>query len=247
MIRGPGRKRLAKRTLGSIMTTFLWATSASSQVQLDLDSFFRRCPRLTEFVMDGQDRARASRQTALSERARSTIRDLADEWRRADGTDLRHLAYIIATARRETAGTWLPIREASECGADERCRERAVARVISSSQRNYAMPERNGRRYYGRGYSQITFRENYAIVDRRLRTGTRFVDNPDLVMDPAIARTILVRSMLEGWFGSERPLSFYLNDRGQDWINARNNINPRSRRKPIISSSAQEIHRCLTG
>jgi len=223
--------------------------------QPDLEAFFRNCPSLTNFEMvEREQRAVSSGRTRLNSTARAAIADISAEWRTAGDTDVRRLAYILATARRESAVSWLPIREAPRCGNDEGCRERAIGRLLAERaerrgrpvRSNYALPDDNGRRYYGRGYIQLTGRSNYARVDRLLGTGTQFVDNPDLVMEPAMARRILVRGMLEGWFGNGRPLRHYFVGDRADWNNARDNVNPGSPNKPVTAASAREIHSCLT-
>jgi hypothetical protein len=51
--------------------------------------------------------------------------------------------------------------------------------------------------------------------------------------------------MLEGWYGSKRPLSHYINDVTVDWINARNNVNPNSPNKPVTAAYAMDLNDCL--
>jgi hypothetical protein len=161
------------------------------------------------------------------------------------------LAFILATARRESQGTFAPLREAPKCGDDEEGRERAIgaelARRAQANNRpvpaNYAMPAANGRRYYGRGLAQITHRVNYQIAADAMRID--FVNDPDRVLESKIAAEVLVRSMLEGWFGSKKPLSHYIDGDKVDWLNARNNINPNSPNKPIPAAMAIELAGCL--
>ncbi|WP_162244424.1 glycoside hydrolase family 19 protein [Burkholderia sp. Leaf177] len=110
---------------------------------------------------------------------------------------------------------------------------------------NYAKPASNGKRYYGRGFIQLTFPGNYKRADERLGTGTSLYDNPDSVMEENTAQTILVRAMMEGWYGAKKPLSQWLNASSEDWLNARNNVNPHSPNKSITAESAKEINGCL--
>lgn len=81
-------------------------------------------------------------------------------------------AYVFATVFHETNATFLPIKEAYWLSEDWR---RKNLRYFP---------------YYGRGYVQITWKENYAKFGKQL--GEDFVNNPDLVMIPKYAFRILV-------------------------------------------------------
>jgi hypothetical protein len=181
------------------------------------------------------------------------VNGLMDRWEQHGDGDKRKLAFILATARRESSGTWMPVREAPRCGSDEGCRERAIGRMLQvraerrgrTPRANYALPTRNGQRYYGRGYIQLTFEGNYLRAGEKLGLGDRLRRSPDEVMQPELAQSILVRAMMEGWYGDGRPLSHWLNDAREDWINARNNVNPGSPNKPLVAASARYINSCL--
>jgi Chitinase class I len=239
----------------AVLLLFCCVSTAAggSEIAVDINRFFVRCERLTNFEKAGGHSVRAVSQTRITDSARLAIRDIVSEWQAAGDSDLRRLAFILATARRESSGTWLPVREAPRCGMDEACRERAIGRLLAerAARRgrppaaNYASPAANGKRYYGRGYIQLTGRGNYALVDRKLASGTRFVDDPDLVMEPSTAAKILVRGMLEGWFGVRKPLSEWLGSDREDWERARDNVNPGSPNKVITAASAKEIYACL--
>lgn len=102
------------------------------------------------------------------------------------GLPLAWQAYALATSFWETARTMLPVREAY---------------WLSDQWR------RKNLRYwpwYGRGYVQLTWKENYERADRELGLNGRLVANADLAMDPAIAAAILRKGMVEGWFAGDR-------------------------------------------
>jgi putative chitinase len=99
---------------------------------------------------------------------------------------LAFTAYALATACHETNCTMQPVREAYWLSEDWRRRNLRY------------FP------FYGRGYVQLTWKENYAKADRELGLGGRLNDNLDLAMDPDVAAKIMVRGMQEGWFCGDK-------------------------------------------
>jgi len=100
---------------------------------------------------------------------------------RAEGLTKDQTAYVLATALWETAHTMKPVREAYWYSENWR----------KDSLRYYP--------YYGRGYVQLTWRENYRFAGRQIGQ-KRLVDNPDLALMPEYAVPILVKGMKGGWF-----------------------------------------------
>jgi len=99
---------------------------------------------------------------------------------------LAYTAYALATACHETAYTMQPVREAYWLSENWR---------------------RNNLRYYpfyGRGYVQLTWKENYDKADRALNLSGQLSNNLELALDPDIAARIMVRGMQEGWFAGDR-------------------------------------------
>lgn len=110
-----------------------------------------------------------------------TVLDVAKaaEW------PLAFTAYALATAGHETAFTMQPVKEAY--WLSERWR-------------------RNNLRYspyYGRGYVQLTWKENYEKADRELGLGGTLNSNLDRALEPEIAAKIMVKGMQEGWFAGD--------------------------------------------
>lgn len=136
----------------------------------------------------------------LSQRQVDSINLLLDEAEKYF-TDPRHIAYLLATAYHETAYTMLPIKE---YGSVE----------YLKSKRYYP--------YYGRGYVQITWLDNYKLFARI--TGVDLVNNPDAAYDPNIAAKIACYGMKNGSFTGKR-LSDYFNSSKSDAVNARKIIN----------------------
>ena len=118
--------------------------------------------------------------------------------------DPRWLAYMLATAYHETASTMQPIAEYG-CG-----RGRAYGEPV------------NGRTYYGRGYVQLTWLNNYE--DMSEVTGVDLVSDPDRALEPAIAAQIMSYGMVNGSF-TGKTLADYLTPKTTDFVNARRIIN----------------------
>lgn len=91
-------------------------------------------------------------------------------------------AYVLATADWETNHTFEPVREAYYLGSKAEAHRKKL--------KYYP--------YYGRGFVQLTWKDNYKKVSDYF--GFDYVSNPDGVMEPAIAAKILVVGMKEGWF-----------------------------------------------
>ncbi|WP_342641326.1 glycoside hydrolase family 19 protein [Rhodoligotrophos ferricapiens] len=128
--------------------------------------------------------------------------------------DLRHLAYMLATVHHETGGRFEQVREGfAKTDAEARRRVR---------KRPYGKPAPNGHVYYGRGFVQITWLENYKRVGDLI--GVDLVDNPDLALNLYVATRILFEGMERGLFTGRR-LDEYFNDTTDDPVGARAIIN----------------------
>ena len=128
----------------------------------------------------------------------------------ADDPDLRPLAYVLATTKWETAHTMRPIEEYGK----------------GSGHSYGAKDPETGQTYYGRGYVQLTWRDNYARATKELG----LVEEDDLVwfaaraLDPVIARQVIFEGCKKGWF-TTRYLSQYFNSTKDDPKNARQIVN----------------------
>lgn len=138
---------------------------------------------------------------------------ILDEWERRSLTDLRWLAYIMATAWHETAQRMQPIEEFG------RGRGKAYAPT-----------------YYGRGFVQITWERNYAkfsdVIDVDL------VTHPEKALEMDNAIQILFVGMIDGLFTGE-ALSDYFG-RNADWRGARAIVNGKDRAAEV-AGHAQKI------
>lgn len=175
--------------------------------------------------------------------SKKTFDSIFDYWLSTKYKDKRWLAYIFATAYRESAGTMQPVREgkSGKCKTDQ-CSIDTVTAMINKRNgelrkenkkeiENYSLPV-NGKSYFGRGLVQITHKRNYARVGQTLGWGNQLVENPGLALDREKAITILIEGAVQGMFskdketGEWRKLSTYLNDQTTDWVGARKVINP---------------------
>jgi hypothetical protein len=140
------------------------------------------------------------------------------EWESRELTDLRWLAYILATTYHETAKTMQPIEEYGK-GKSYR-----YGKKIKRSGVAYNMPDKI---FYGRGYVQLTWFENYETMGRLL--GIDILNNPELALVPETAAAIMFEGMTKGNsnFGdfTGKSLENYFNDKKEDWVNARRIIN----------------------
>lgn len=119
---------------------------------------------------------------------------------------LEHAAYMLATIKHETADTYLPVKEAYWVKNAEEWRRRNL--------RYYP--------WYGRGYVQLTWEENYRRAGQKLDLD--FITDPDAVMEPEASYLICLEGMREGWFTGKK-LSNYIKGSRVDYWNARRIIN----------------------
>ena len=137
-------------------------------------------------------------------------------------SDRRWWAYVLATAWHETAGTMQPIAEYG----------RGKGRPYGS-----ADPQ-TGQRYYGRGFVQLTWRENYAKLGKLL--GLDLVGHPELAMEPGTAAEIMCLGMEKGLF-TGKSLGDYFDDNTDDPVNARRIVNGTDKAKLIAGYHAKAL------
>lgn len=126
-------------------------------------------------------------------------------------SDLRHVAYAFATMAAETDWTFRPIREYG--------RGKGKAYGVKDP--------KTGEVYYGRGYVQLTWKDNYQKASTKL--GVDLVNFPDRAMEPEIAFEVMTLGMHEGWFAGDKKgrhtLSRWIGDGHCDYVGARRIIN----------------------
>lgn len=133
--------------------------------------------------------------------------------------DPRHAAYMLATVKHECADTWAPITERG--GTAYFAKYDAGTKLgqrLGNTQRG------DGARFCGRGYVQITGRDNYARIGKALGMGYGLTTDPDAALDPAIAYRIMSGGMRNGLF-TGRKLADFIAGQVCDYIGARRIIN----------------------
>lgn len=150
-----------------------------------------------------------------------------------EGAPLSWTAYALATAYHETASTMLPIREYGGPTYFTRMYDVTGARPqLALANGNTCAGD--GTKYCGRGYVQLTWKNNYKRAGEKL--GIDCVNYPDLAMQPDNAAKIMRKGMEEGWF-TGKSFSSYLPAAGRattvQYLNARHIINGTDRAQKI--------------
>jgi len=173
----------------------------------------------------------------LSTQQYDGIEAIMERWRLSRFKDLRWLAYMLATTYHETAKTMYPIEEYGK-GKGKRYGKR-----IKQSGEPYTEPDKI---YYGRGYVQLTWYENYDRMGRILNVP--LLEHPELALQPDIAADIMFEGMtksvsFQGDF-TGKCLEMYFNETKEDWANARRIINGLDRAE-LIAGYAKKFHKII--
>ena len=136
-------------------------------------------------------------------------------------------AYVLATVELETGNTFRPIPEKGPDSYFERYEGRQDLGNVHPG---------DGLRFKGRGFVQITGRNNYQNYAKIM--GIDLVNNPDLALEPQNALFILVHGFKTGAFTGKK-ITDYINDEETDFYNARRCINGLDRAEEIASMAEQ--------
>jgi hypothetical protein len=132
---------------------------------------------------------------------------ILDHWE-ADyaAKDDRWLAYALGTTHHETDKTFRGIEEYGK-GAGH----------------DYGIPDPvTGKKYYGRGFVQLTWKTNYKKMGDLL--GVDLVKYPEKALEIDIAAQVLFVGMTRGIFTGKK-LSDYFSPSKEDWVQARRIVN----------------------
>jgi predicted chitinase len=127
----------------------------------------------------------------------------------------------------ECANTWAPIVER---GAREYFNKYETGTPIGARLGNTQAGD--GYRFRGRGFVQITGRNNYKKLGQALNLGNRLVDQPELALDFDIAYKIMSYGMRHGTF-TGRKLADFIHSSDCDYLHARRIINGLDRASDI--------------
>lgn len=163
---------------------------------------------------------------------------ILNEWEARGLTDLRWLAYMLATAYHETGQTMQPIVEnlnysatglqktfaryftAREAQLYARRPEAIANRAYADRMDNGSEASGDGWRYRGRGLVQITGRRNYRMFGLE--------DQPERATDLGTAIRIMFTGMTSGVFTGDKLADYFAGARA-DWTGARRIINGQDR------------------
>ena len=138
---------------------------------------------------------------------------------------LRQAAYMLATAKHETANTFAPIEEYGK-----------------GKGLPYGQPDPvTGLVYFGRGYVQLTWARNYKSMGKALNLPLFL--HPDLALRYDVAYKIMSYGMTHGTFTGV-ALSRYINEGKTDYLNARKIINGTDK-ADLIAGYASAIEQML--
>ncbi|NSZ16614.1 hypothetical protein G6L66_07325 [Agrobacterium vitis] len=183
---------------------------------------------------------------ALTQNQVNGITAILDTWQASTMTDLRWLAYMLATAFHETAQTMRPVRE-TRAATDKQ----AIA-ILDRSWAKGTMPwvksaywriGADGKSWLGRGYVQLTHKSNYNTLGNAI--GVDLVANPVLAMREDIALKVMFIGMSEGLFTGVKLADFFHGTK-TDWVNARRIINS-TESASVVAGYGKAFHAALVG
>jgi hypothetical protein len=144
------------------------------------------------------------------------INALLSEMEARGWLDQRWWAYTLATAWHETAATMQPIAEYGK-----------------GKGKPYGKPDPvTGETYYGRGFVQLTWKDNYRKSGDAI--GLDLVHKPDLALMAIPAAQIMCLGMQDGSF-TGKSLGDYFDDDTEDPVNARRIVNGTDKAKLIAT------------
>lgn len=153
--------------------------------------------------------------------------------------DDRWLAYMLATTHHETGRTMQPIEE---YGKGKGRPYGSRLKMAKNSAGNRIPYTDTTEIFYGRGFVQLTWYENYDKAGKKL--GKNFLQNAKGVMDITNATKIMFVGMMEGWFTGAK-LSTFFNGATEDWKNARKIINGLDR-ADLIKDYGLKYYGCIS-
>lgn len=127
----------------------------------------------------------------------SGIEAIEAAWAKWGDKDPRKLAYLLATAKHETAHTMQPIYERGQKSYFDKYEPTTkIGKALGNTKPG------DGYLFRGRGFVQLTGRANYRKAGDRLAMD--LVKNPDDALKAEVSAVILVKGCLDGWFTGKR-------------------------------------------
>jgi predicted chitinase len=160
------------------------------------------------------------------------------------------IAYLLATSKHETGDTFDPVGEAHWLSDSSRKKyfEEMYDPVLGKNEKRRKMAKDNGNtkqgdgeKYFGRGYVQLTWKDNYQKMKDKFQVD--FVNERERALEHEWAIKILIYGSEQGVFTGLK-LSKYITDNKQDYYHARQVINGLDRAS-TIEDYAKKIEMCL--
>lgn len=182
---------------------------------------------------------------SLKESLRKVFRGIRQYYSKEErDCDIRKIAYMLATARHETAHTFNPIKEYG----GKRYLEGMYDPILGKNEKRRKMALENentqqgdGVKYCGRGFVQVTWKKNYRKMGEKF--GVDLVQFPEKALEHDLAIKIMIYGSEEGTF-TGRALGDYINEKETDYYNARRVINGIDKASTIQGYS-EKIEKCL--
>jgi hypothetical protein len=203
-------------------SNFGFVSESSGGMRFDRDIYFTK--HQEEFGLFGNP---SSQRPALDQLLRFIENDPALP-SDASGKNVRWAAYMLATTRHETIYSYLPIEEAWDLNEHDLRSDRGPYAATSqedyfnfwysSTLGNGNYQSGDGMRYRGRGFVQITGKDNYR---KFTGLGVDLLSAPDEAKNPQIAYKIMSQGMRMGLFRSPEKLETYINGNTNDYLHAR--------------------------
>jgi putative chitinase len=166
----------------------------------------------------------------LAELMRRMAADAAN-WATVD-----QVAYGLATAKRETGGRFRPVCEQGPAGYFAQYEPgTASGQAVGNTQPG------DGYLFRGRGYVQITGRDNYARIGRLLGMGDGLVNDPEKALDPEVAYRVFAEGMRGGWFTGYKLRYFVVPGQEPDFVHARRVVNGLDCAEEIAATAVQYV------
>lgn len=155
-------------------------------------------------------------------------------WANTD-TNMRRLAYCLATFKWETAHCFEPI---DEFGTAVYFNKKYGPQTKAGKMLGNAQPG-DGALFHGRGYVQLTGRRNYRHAAKLIKED--LINEPARALIPELAYNIAIQGMNDGWFTGKK-LSDYIKDgRPPKYEEARKIINDQDKAAEIANIARKMV------